>query len=79
MGLTVEEAWRWTNRSEAGDRRSQSYFDPRRGGGKRGRGAGGKKPVIDLLKRGGKVFTEIVENCSKQALMARVLGSLERV
>ena len=47
----------------------ESYFGARRVRGKRGRGAGGKTPVIGLLKRGGKVFTGIVENCSKQALM----------
>ena len=31
----------------------ESYFGPRRVRGKRGRGAGGKTPVIGLLKRGG--------------------------
>ena len=44
--------------------------------GKRGRGAGGKTPVIGLLKRGGKVFTEIVENCSKAALMPIIKGQV---
>ena len=38
----------------------ESYFGPRRG-----RGAGGKTPVIGLLKRGGKVFTGVVKNCSR--------------
>ena len=54
----------------------ESYFGPRRVRGKRGRGAGGKTPVIGLLKRGGKVFTEIVENCSKQALMPIIKGQV---
>ena len=38
----------------------ESYFGPRRG-----RGAGGKTPIIGLLKRGGKVFTGVVKNCSR--------------
>ncbi len=54
----------------------ESYFGARRVRGKRGRGAGGKTPVIGLLKRGGKVFTEIVENCSKQALMPIIKGQV---
>ena len=37
--------------------------------GKRGRGAAGKTHVFGLLKRGEKVFTQIVPNCSKEALM----------
>ena len=44
--------------------------------GKRGRGAAGKTPVIGLLKRGGKVFTQIVPNCSKQALMPIIKGQV---
>ena len=54
----------------------ESYFGPRRVRGKRGRGAGGKTPVIGLLKRGGKVFTELVENCSKAALMPIIKGQV---
>ena len=52
----------------------ESYFGARRVRGKRGRGASGKTPVIGLLKRGGKVFTQIVENCSKQALVPIIKG-----
>ena len=52
----------------------ESYFGARRVRGKRGRGASGKTPVIGLLKRGGKVFTQIVENCSKQALVPLIKG-----
>ena len=70
LELTLEEA-----RSFAGEVEiDESYFGPRRVRGKRGRGAGGKTPVIGLLKRGGKVFTEIVENCSKAALMPIIKG-----
>src|SRR5450432_4251524 len=54
----------------------ESYFGARRVRGKRGRGAGGKTPVIGLLKRGGKVFTEIVENCSKAALVPIIKGKV---
>jgi len=60
MKLTLEEARPFAGEVEI----DESYFGARRVRGKRGRGAGGKTPVIGLLKRGGKVFTEIVENCS---------------
>ncbi len=38
----------------------ESYFGGRRKG-KRGRGAAGKVPVFGLLKRGGKVYTKVIE------------------
>ena len=38
----------------------ESYFGARRVHGKRGRGARGKTIVFGLLKRGDKVYTEIV-------------------
>ena len=47
----------------------ESYFGPRRVRGRRGRGAAKKIPVIGLLKRAGKVFTQIVPNCSKIELI----------
>jgi transposase len=47
----------------------ESYFGPRRVRGRRGRGAAKKIPVIGLLKRAGKVFTQIVLNCSKTELI----------
>jgi len=39
----------------------ESYFGGIRKG-KRGRGAAGKVPVFGLLKRGGKVYTQVVDN-----------------
>jgi len=52
----------------------ESYFGPRRVRGKRGRGAGSKTPVFGLLKRQGKVYTEIVPNCRKATLQAIIRG-----
>ena len=72
LELTLEEARPFAGEVEI----DESYFGPRRVRGKRGRGAGGKTPVIGLLKRGGKVFTEIVENCSKAALMPIIKGQV---
>jgi transposase len=72
LELALEEARPFAGEVEI----DESYFGPRRVRGKRGRGAGGKTPVIGLLKRGGKVFTEIVENCSKQALMPIIKGQV---
>ena len=47
----------------------ESYFGARRVRGKRGRGASGKTPVFGLLKRNGKVYTQIVKNCSSAELL----------
>jgi len=47
----------------------ESYFGPKRVRGKRGRGAGGKTIVFGIFKRNGKVYTEIVEDCSKRSLL----------
>ena len=55
---------------------AESYFGAKRVRGKRGRGAAGKTPVFGLLKRGDKVFTKIVPNCSKEALMPIIQGHI---
>jgi len=72
LELAVEEARPFAGEVEV----DESYFGARRVRGKRGRGASGKTPVIGLLKRGGKVFTAIVENCSRQELMPIVKGQV---
>jgi transposase-like protein len=46
----------------------ESYFGPRRVRGRRGRGAGGKTIVFGVLKRGGKVYTQIVPNVTRTIL-----------
>lgn len=54
----------------------ESYFGARRVRGKRGRGAGGKIPVLGLHKRTDHVFVSVVENCSKQELMPILKGQV---
>ncbi|RTL09957.1 MAG: IS1595 family transposase, partial [Neisseriaceae bacterium] len=54
----------------------ESYFDARRVRGKRGRGAYGKTIVFGLLKRGGKVYTEIVPDCKSKTLQDIVRGKV---
>lgn len=54
----------------------ESYFGKKRVRGKRGRGAAGKTPVFGLLKREGKVYLEIVENCSRDSLMPIIQGKI---
>ena len=49
---------------------------PARVRGKRGRGAAGKTPVFGLLKRDGKVYIEIVENCSRNSLLPIIQGKI---
>ena len=46
----------------------ESYFGGKRKG-KRGRGAAGKVPVFGLLKRGGKVFAEVISDAKASTLM----------
>lgn len=54
----------------------ESYFGARRVRGKRGRWAAGKTPVFGLLKRDGRVFVSIVENCSRSELMPIIQGKI---
>lgn len=46
----------------------ESYFGGKRKG-KRGRGAAGKIPVFGLLKRGGKVYAEIISDAKSKTLL----------
>jgi transposase-like protein len=55
----------------------ESYFGPRRVRGKRGRGAGGKTIVFGIFKRDGRVYTEIVPDCSKRTLLAVIRGKIK--
>jgi len=47
----------------------ESYFGARRVRGIRGRGAKGKHVVFGLIKRGGRVYTQVVKNCSVSTLL----------
>ena len=47
----------------------ESYFDGRRVKGKRGRGSGSKIEVFGMKKKGDKVYTQIVNNCSASTLV----------
>lgn len=49
-----------------GGPRKKRHADDRR---KRGRGAENKVPVFGVLKRDGKIYTQIIKNASKQELM----------
>jgi len=55
----------------------ESYFGTKRVRGKRGRGAAGKTIVFGPLKRGHKVYTEIVPDASKATLQAIIRGKAE--
>ena len=54
----------------------ESYFGARRVRGKRGRGAAGKTPVFGLLKREGKVYVCVVENCKRESLIPIIEGKV---
>ena len=55
----------------------ESYFGARRIRGKRGRGADGKTIVFGIYKRNGKVYTEVVPNCSRKPLYAIIKGKVD--
>jgi len=55
----------------------ESYFGARRVKGKRGRGAYGKTIVFGLLKREGKVYTEIVPDVKAATLQALIRGRVD--
>ena len=54
----------------------ESYFGPRRVRGRPGRGAGGKTIVFGVFKRGGRVYTEVVPDCSKRTLQRVIRGQV---
>ena len=54
----------------------ESYFGARRVRGVRGRGAYGKHIVFGLIKRGGKVYTQVVRNCSATELLPIIRGKV---
>jgi transposase-like protein len=54
----------------------ESYFGAKRVRGKKGRGARGKTIVFGILKRDGKVFTNIVANCSRSELLPIIQGKV---
>jgi transposase-like protein len=73
-GRIAEECERESPLSSGEVEVDESYFGARRVRGKRGRGAGGKTIVFGLLKREGRVYTEIVPDCKKVTLQAIIRG-----
>ena len=55
----------------------ESYFGARRVRGIRGRGAKGKIPVFGMLRRGDKVYTQVVRNCSVSELLPIIKGKAD--
>ena len=47
----------------------ESYFGAKRIRGKRGRGSYGKTIVFGLKQREGKVYTQVIKNCSQKAII----------
>lgn len=55
----------------------ESYFGAKRVKGIRGRGSYGKTIVFGILERNGKVYTEIVPDCSRATLQAIIRGRVK--
>ncbi len=56
----------------------ESYFGARRVRGLRGRGARGKTIVFGLKKRNGKVYTQIIKNCSKNEILPLIRAKISK-
>jgi len=54
----------------------ESYFGPKRVRGKRGRGSVKKVIVFGVMKRNGKVYTQIIKDVSKAELMPIIKGKV---
>ena len=54
----------------------ESYFGGTRKG-KRGRGAAGKVPVFGILKRGGRVYTQVIPNARSTTLMPIIRNKIQ--
>jgi len=55
----------------------ESYLGPRRVKGKAGRGAGKKTIVFGICKWHGKVYTEVIEDCTKSTILAAIRGKVD--
>lgn len=56
----------------------ESYFGSRHKGDRRGRNTTTKIPVIGILKRNGKVYTEILKDASRCSIMPIIKGLIQR-
>ncbi len=54
----------------------ESYFGGTRKG-KRGRGAAGKVPVFGILKRGGRVYTQVIPDAASRTLMPIIVSKIQ--
>ena len=56
----------------------ESYFGPRRVRGLKGRGAYKKTIVFGIKKRKGKVYTQIIKNCSKTEILPLIKRKINK-
>ena len=56
----------------------ESYFGAKRIKGLRGRGAYGKTVVFGLKQRKGKVYTQVVKNCSRTAILPLISRKISK-
>ena len=56
----------------------ESYFGAKRVRGLRGRGSSGKTIVFGLKRRNGKVYTQVIKNCSRAILMPLIQRKISK-
>lgn len=69
---TDQEIWKWIIEVD------ESYFWPKRIRGKRWRWAWWKVKVLWLLKRHGRVYVQIVPDCSARSIIPIIRGKVDR-
>jgi transposase-like protein len=55
----------------------ETYYGPKKIGGKRGRGSDDKSPIFGLVERNGKVLCKAVENVKRETIMPLIQNHVE--
>lgn len=56
---------------------NESYFGPKSEEGKRGRGSERKTPVIGIVERGGRIYTQVIPDARKDTLQPIVENTVK--
>jgi len=81
IGVTYKTAWRMCKliRQQLDEKKDpfggekdvevdETYFGPKSKEGKRGRGSERKTPIIGVVERGGRIYTQVIPNAKKDTL-----------
>ena len=91
-GVTYKTAWRMCKliREALDEKRDifggngsdvevdESYFGPKSKEGKRGRGSENKVPVVGIVERGGRIFTQVIPDVKKATLQSIIEDKVQK-